>query len=609
MEAIRASLRLLDRRARRRFGLALLAQITTALLDLMGVVLIGIVGALAASTASGQPMHPRVASAVTALGFGPISSTDLIGLLAGVAAVLFLAKSVINPILIARVFRFLARQQVAVSGRLAGELLARPLTFIEQRSSQETVAALGGALSAATITILVQTVIAVADSALLIVLAIALLVANPVIALGMIVYFGALGIGVHRLLGGRATRWEAERTAADIRHASTVQEIIGSYREITVADRRGFYIDRLQQVRAESAHAAASQQFYNLVPKYAAEAALVLGAFSLAAVLFTTRPAGIALGTFALFLAAATRAMPSFIRLQGAALAIRSASGSAVRAFRLADDLGHPVDSPGSAPSVPNRPSESSAEFLPTLQLSDVTFTYPGASVPAVDGLSLWIGAGDSVALVGRSGAGKSTLADLILGVVDPDSGTVSVGGRSVADAIRRWPGSIAYVPQNVMLSDDSVRNNVALGLPRDVVYDAQVWEALRRAHLADYVSDQPGGLDTQIGERGLRLSGGQRQRLGLARALFTHPRLIVLDEATSSLDAETERAITETLAELDEDVTSVVIAHRLSTVRHADLVVYLEDGKATASGSFDEVCEKVPALQRQAELMGLRPT
>ncbi len=181
------------------------------------------------------------------------------------------------------------------------------------------------------------------------------------------------------------------------------------------------------------------------------------------------------------------------------------------------------------------------------------------------------------------------------------------MGGVPPGDAVRRWPGSIAYVPQDVMLANDSVRANVALGLPRDVIDDDLVWDALRRAHLADYLRGQPEGIDMQIGERGLRLSGGQRQRLGIARALFTRPRLLVLDEATSALDAETEDAITTMLDELEGDVTTVIIAHRLSTIRHVDLVAYLEEGEALAIGSFDEVCARIPTLQRQAELMGLR--
>lgn len=226
--------------------------------------------------------------------------------------------------------------------------------------------------------------------------------------------------------------------------------------------------------------------------------------------------------------------------------------------------------------------------------------------MPGVHRITFEVGAGQSVAFVGRSGSGKSTLADLILGVLEPDEGTVSVGGLPPGNSVSRWPGGIGYVPQEVMLVNDSVRANVALGFPTDLVDDARAWEALQRAHLAEFFSGQPECLDLQIGERGLRLSGGQRQRLGIARALFTRPRLVVLDEATSALDAETEKAITETLDELESDVTTVIVAHRLSTVRHADLVVYLRDGAIVATGTFDEVCAQVPSLEHQAALMGL---
>ena len=237
-----------------------------------------------------------------------------------------------------------------------------------------------------------------------------------------------------------------------------------------------------------------------------------------------------------------------------------------------------------------------------------VKFTYPAAQRPAIPGMTLVVEEGRSVAFVGRSGAGKSTLADLILGVLQPDGGEVLVGGISPADAVRRWPGAIAYVPQEVTLVNDTIRANVALGLPRDAIDDDLVWDALHRAHLADYLRGETAGLDTQVGERGVRISGGQRQRLGIARALFTRPRLLVLDEATSALDAEAEHAITTMVNELEGDVTTLIIAHRLSTIRHVDLVVYLEDGNAAAQGSFDEVCARIPALRRQADLMGLKP-
>ena len=543
-EAIRASLGLLDRRDRRLLGLSMVLQMATSLLDLAGVTLIGLVGALSLATVQGQQPPKSIVTLVSALGLGDLSVAALLGVISGAAAVLLLAKSVISPLLMARVFRFLARRQAIVSARLAKELLSRPLTFVQQRSSQETAAALLQGAGAATVTVLGQTVVAGSEIALLVVLGVALLFVDPAIALGAILFFAVFGLGLQKIVGYRISRVGTEALTADIASLSAVQEALGAYREITVADRRSLYVDRVQGLRAEAARASAGLQVFNLLPKYVSEGALVVGSSSLAAVLFSTRPIPLAAGTFALFLATATRIMPSLLRLQSAAFNIRSATGPAMLTYTLTADLGHPLEAPQDAREVRETVRRilecGHQDFAPRIKLHDITFTYPGGRGTALQGISMVVAEGQSVALVGRSGAGKSTLADIILGVLEADSGELAVGGVNPTDAVRRWPGAIAYVPQEVMLSNDSLRANVALGLPRGDIDDDLVWDALRRAHLADYVRQQPDGLDTQIGERGLRLSGGQRQRLGIARALFTRPRLLVLDEATSALDAET---------------------------------------------------------------------
>ncbi len=257
-------------------------------------------------------------------------------------------------------------------------------------------------------------------------------------------------------------------------------------------------------------------------------------------------------------------------------------------------------------PPVTGSTAVSHPGFVPGISVSEATFTYPAAEVVSIHVAALDIPEGSSVALVGGTGAGKSTLADLILGVLEPDEGIITIGGLPPRAAIRRWPGAIGYVPQSVAMSDGTVRDNVALGLPRGLVDDEQIWRALEQAHLAGFLADSRGGLETVIGERGVRLSGGQRQRLGLARALYSCPRLLVLDEATSALDAETEVAIAQTIEALAGDVTRVTVAHRLATVRSSDLVVYLERGHIVAQGTFDEVRAANPDFDRQATLLGL---
>lgn len=610
-QAVKSALSLLSRRDRRLLALSMVIQMATALLDLVGVLLIGLVGALAVTTVQSQPPPPTVAQLAGTVGLGDLTSQELVGVLAGTAAVVLLTKSILSSYLTRRVLVFLANRQALVSARLCRELLSRPLSFVQQRSSQQTAFALVTGAAAATVQILGQMVIIVTEAALLVVLGLALLFLSPWVALGAIAFFAVVAYVLQRAMGGWAARTGTVLARADIASLDAIQEAMAAYREVTVSNRRLFYVDRVQQLRWEAARVGADVQFIGMFPKYMFEAALVIGGFALAGVLFTTQDAVVAVGTLALFLAAGTRVMPSLLRLQGAALGLRFSSGIAAPTFELAAALGHPEDAEISIPDaalIQERVRRGNADFSPAVQLDRVTVTYPGASTPAISDVSLIVEPGTSLAIVGPSGAGKSTLADILLGVLLPDKGTALVGGLSPDLSVERWAGGVAYVPQDVVLANGTIRANVALGLPAEAIDNELVWKALERAHLSDFLRDQREGLDTMVGENGVLLSGGQRQRLGIARALYTQPRLIVLDEATSALDAETESSISEMIDQLEGDVTTIIIAHRLSTVRSVDHVLYIDGGKVSASGTFGEVLARVPAFERQAHLMGLGP-
>ncbi len=600
---------LLNRRDRRLLIVAVAIQMGTALLDLLGVLLIGLVGALAVATVQSQPPPELVGRLADIFGLGDLSSQSLIMVIGGAAAVVLLTKSFLSSFLTRRVLIFLANRQALISARLSKELLSQPLTFIQRRSSQETAYALIGGAGAATSYILGQAVIAATELAVLVVLGGALLVVSPWIALGAIAFFAVVAALLQRLMGSWASRIGGVTATADIQSLNAIQEALGAYREMTVSNRRGLVVLKIQDLRWRAAKVAADLQIVGMLPKYVFEAALVVAGFGLASVLFTTQDSTVAVGTLALFVAAGSRVIPSVLRLQSAALTMRSAAGAAGPTFRLAEELGHPLADPEAV--TPDRLARIGggreySNFVPSVKLESVCLTYPGATVPALRNVSLQFRPGQKIAIVGRSGAGKSSLADVILGALEPDSGVVQIGGQAPQDAIAEWPGGIGYVPQDVMLANDTVRSNVALGLPSTAIDDEMVWDALSRAHAAPFVRDLNDGLETLVGERGARLSGGQRQRLGIARALYCRPRLLVLDEATSALDAETEESISETIDELGKAVTTIIIAHRLSTVRNADVVVYMEDGCVLTSGTFGEVTSRIPSFAEQARLMGL---
>jgi ABC-type multidrug transport system fused ATPase/permease subunit len=289
--------------------------------------------------------------------------------------------------------------------------------------------------------------------------------------------------------------------------------------------------------------------------------------------------------------------------MQQSGIQLKSALGSAAPTLDLVSELG---ELPSVEESIEIGPRFIYPGFNANIELKNISYTYPGSDQSALSSINLEIHHGEFAAIVGSSGAGKSTLADLILGLLTPTNGDVLISGAKPQDAIREWSGAIAYVPQDVLIVNGSIRENVALGYPKDSISPAEVERAIKVSQLDEFVLSLPEGLESRVGERGTKLSGGQRQRLGIARALYSNPRLIILDEATSALDGKTEADLSAAITRLKREVTVVMIAHRLSTIRDADKILYLDQGKGIALGNFEEVRFKVPEFDNQAKLMGL---
>jgi ABC-type multidrug transport system fused ATPase/permease subunit len=244
--------------------------------------------------------------------------------------------------------------------------------------------------------------------------------------------------------------------------------------------------------------------------------------------------------------------------------------------------------------------------FKPTIKLENVNFQYTKESNFGMENINLRLNPGNFIGIVGQSGAGKSTLVDLLLGVLSPSSGTVRISDTSAIDAIGTWPGAISYVPQEVKIINGSIRENVIVGYAKEDVSDSDIWKVLEKVSLSSFVNSLPRKLDEEINESGSNLSGGQKQRLGLARAWITNPKILILDEATSSLDAETENFISDILNSDRSDRIIISIAHRLTSIRLADSIIYVENGKIEASGNFEELRKISKKFDNQANLMGL---
>lgn len=616
---LQESLALLPHRDRTKYWVAVLLQMATTLLDLAGVMLFGVVGILATALAKDASLPEGVQSALDLVGLGGLSASQAALTVAVVAAGLLITKSVLTLLIARRVTRFLARCAAQTSARMSAEFFSLPLVRIQHRPSQESAFALNHGTSAAIIDILNNSTVVLVELTLMCLMAFGLLLVDPLVAAGAILYFGLIAMTLTRWLAGWAGRTGREVAETEVAAMAAVQDGIDTFREATVAGHQEFYARRFRDLRWIGSRAASDQRFIVQIPRYGLDIALVVGSCLLVSILMSTQSIDQAVGTLAVFLAAASRVLPSLLRLNGARLSIHSVKHRAQYAFDMQSYLRSQAreatgiravtaSAPTATPPVSVSDSAMHERDRPpiTLDVRQLTVRYPEASERALDDVSFFLPAGASLALVGPSGAGKTTLADAILGIVDPSSGGVLVGGLSPRDFISAHPGQLAYVPQSVALVSGTVRENVALGVEPEDIDDEEVWAALESARLAGFLKDSRDGLDTAIGERGVMISGGQRQRLGIARALYSRPRLLVLDEATSALDAETENLITSTLDSLSSSVTTVTIAHRLATVRSSDLVLYLEAGRVLARGTFDDVRTELPQFDRQAQLLGL---
>jgi ABC-type multidrug transport system fused ATPase/permease subunit len=596
------SFSVLSKNDQKKIAIASVLQILMGILDLLGVVAIGLLGALSVTGLQSRQPGDRVSSVLDFLGLSSFTFQTQATVLGLGAVVLLVGRTLLSIFFTRRILFFLSRRGAKISASLVSRLLAQPLLRVQERTTQETLYALTSGVSLITLQVLANAVVLVSDVALLVIMVVGLFVVDPLTSIGTFGIFLLIGLLLYRFMNVRASRLGIQSSELNIKSNEKIVEVFNSYRESVVRNRRDYYAREIGKLRYQLADASAESGFLPYVSKYVIESSVILGALFIAAAQFILQDATHAVATLAIFLAAGTRIAPAVLRIQQGSIQIRGSLGAAMPTLDLIKMLG---DSP-MIENIDDTLDILHTGFKASISLSNVTLTYPDSSSPAISEINLVIEPGTSVAIVGTSGAGKTTIIDTVLGVLSPDSGHVLISNLPPIEAIAKWPGAISYVPQDVVIAAGTIRENVALGYPNDVATDELVLKALKVAHLDVFVQSLPNGIDTEVGERGAKISGGQRQRLGIARAMFTHPHLLVLDEATSALDGETEANISDAIHELRGSTTVVMIAHRLSTVRNADLVVYMSAGKVVATGSFYEVRSLVPDFDRQAKLMGL---
>jgi ABC-type multidrug transport system fused ATPase/permease subunit len=581
---------------------ACILQFLLSILDLIGVAIVGILGSLAVSGVQSNSPGERVAKILRLLGIDSLGFQQQVAVLGVGATVFLVSRTLLSIILSRKILFFISRRGSVVSTDLASKLFSRGLTELGRRSTQQNLYALTMGVQGVTLGVIGVAIILVADFSLLLVLLTGLLAVDVVVAISALLIFAAVGLLLYRTMHLRTAKLAQENMTYAVEGAETVIELIENFREYFVRNRREILISRFEANRTLLAESLAELSFMPSLSKYIIEASVLFSALVISAIQFSLQDASKAVATLAIFLAAGSRIAPAALRLQQGLIAIKGNLESS----SLTLDLITESRDWELLPEIDYEFDKNYLGFSPEIQIRNLDFSYPGRDETVLSGVNLDLGPGEFLAVVGKSGAGKSTLVDALLGLVVPSQGSVLISNKDPKSCLMSWPGAIAYVPQETHLLNGSLRSNICLGFKEGEFNDSEILEALRLAQLQDFLNSLNNGLETAVGEYGVGLSGGQRQRLGIARALLTKPKLIILDEATSSLDAQTESEITQAIYNLKGSVTVVIIAHRLSTARNADKVAYLSNGKIETLGSFEEVRKQIPDFDAQAKLMGL---
>jgi len=601
--AVRLTLSFLTAGERTKYVLLVGVRALTGLLDVFGIALIGLIAGVAATQ-----LDPGTGSArpVKLLGFTlpQLGPSGLLWLVVFVLVV-FVIKAITAVLLVRGQAFFVAGVESRNAHKIVDFLLTGSLASVKRYSKADVQFALTGSLTYAFTGLMNNVATLCSEGFLLLVVTLTFFLVNPVVAIFALIYFGLVLLAIQVFISRSLKRSGQEAVAGTVQTINTLSDTLDAFREISVLHKQKVFVDRISDSRVRIAQSGATMTFLAGMPRYVVETTLILGVVILVAQQFFTGSLSTGLITVGVFLTGGVRMMASLLPLQSAIANMKQNVEQAATALDLLMQV-RDRDARASAAAEhaadPVMPSVEEAGLL--LDVAGVTYRYPEDDHDTIHGVSLRVEPGSYVAIVGPSGAGKTTIVDLILGLIEPDSGAIAIGNVEPTAVRAAVPGLVSYVPQRPGLISGSIADNITLGVePEDVDHEL-LRDVVEASYLREFIDSLPEGLNTSVGKQVDSLSGGQIQRIGVARALYSQPRLLVLDEATSGLDAGSEAFISASLRRLHHRVTVIVIAHRLSSVQHADVVHVVESGRITASGDFKTVQATVPMVAEYVKLM-----
>lgn len=598
---ISKSFQVYEKKARNKLYVSIFIQSCLSILDLLGIAAIGIIGAMSVQGIQSNSNPKSVDKVLSILNFDGFTFQVQVALLAILATVILISKTLISIIAIRRIYRFMSNQSAILAADLFARILRQPLSFITTLTSNKILYSVTAGCSRVTLGITGNYISVIVDGVLLTLLFGVLLFVDIAMTLSIGFFFSTAIILFHQLIKRKAEEVGEIESILNIQSNTVVLEGLQTYRERYVKNSLPNLTERFFLIRVKLSKALADSAFLPNVTKYLIESLVLVGALLVCGIQFAMNDAGEAIATLSIFIGAATRVTPAIMRMQQSLIQIRNSKGAAKSALELIEYL-----QTSETPQQVLKDVQSRENSEQVLLMEEVSFNYPGTDHLAVNKVNIDLVEGESIALVGPSGGGKSTIADLILGIATPTNGRIEIFNKSPRDIILQNIGEIGYVPQMTSLLSDTLRENLLLGSNSLSATDQFLYSILEAVGLKDEFEALGLNLNTIMGESGIKLSGGQLQRLGIARALVSQPSFLVLDEATSSLDATSENTIISTLNSLQGKISMVIIAHRLSTIRNVDKIYYIENGKVISSGTFEQLRRDVNDFDVQAKLMGL---
>ena len=599
---IKKVLLLLSKRDRSRLLLVIMINTFLAFLDLLGVALIGIATATLIRGLQSLEAGNQVSRFLSFLHLENLPQKSLLAILLCSAVFFFILKTLLSIYFLRKTLRYMSVRSAEISSSLVSKMLNRPVDKIFKNSIQHQIYNVTGGVERLVGGVVTNLVIVIADIVLLSVILVGLLVVDPVTSFATFFVFASIGILLYFLLHKRVMILNQQNTFLSIYFNQKISEGINSFRDLFIKGGREFYVNEIRRSKLKLAGFDAELKFIPNIGKYTIEISVIFGMAIIAGIQFYLFDANRAIAVLSVFLAASSRIAPAIIRLQQNVIVIRSSLSAAEPTFDLIEELAGITE----LSKIETKLDTRHIGFSPKLEIKNLNFTYSDSFESAIQDISLSVDIGTFIAFVGPSGGGKSTLIDLILGLLSPNQGSIKISGITPIEAIKSWPGSIGYVPQEVFIENSTVKENICLGFNPESVSDELVWRALELAEMLDFVKGLEGQLSYKISDAGKNLSGGQRQRLGIARALLTKPKIVIFDEATSALDAETENRVSESILKLTGECTVIFIAHRLSVVRSADMIYYIDKGRIVNQGTFDELRSINADFNNQANFMGI---